>query len=355
MALTQRERVIAQIQHQETDYLPYTIRFDGDMIDGMDCYGTDVAARLDAYYASPAWRDVVDNAIPQFVTHNLGVNLSSGPLYTDVYGCVWRTDRRPFHLVEPALKTPAWDGFTFPNLDTLFDADWKQRTLQAIEKHRDHFVVVGFGLGLWERTWSLRGFQEALMDAAAEPDWFEELIEQVAEHQLGIMERLVQLPIDGVMFADDWGYQRGVLLGPERWRRVLKPRLARLYARVHQAGKYTLSHCCGSVADILPDIIEIGLDVLESVQPEADKMNPYELKRRFGDRITFWGGLGSQSVIPFGTPDEIRAEVARLCCEMGKGGGYILSPAKPLQPETPTQNAAAIVESFLQQAGIQFP
>jgi uroporphyrinogen decarboxylase len=157
------------------------------------------------------------------------------------------------------------------------------------------------------------------------------------------------------MFADDWGYQRGVLLGPERWRRVLKPRLARFYARVHQAGKYTLSHCCGSVTDILPDIIEIGLDVLESVQPEADKMKPYELKRCFGKHITFWGGLGSQSIIPFGTTDEIRTEVTRLCREMGKGGGYILSPAKPLQPETPTQNAAAIIESFLHQAGVEFP
>ena len=99
MPLTQRERVIAQIQHQETDYLPYTIRFDSDLIDGMDCYGTDIAARLDTYYHSPVWRDLVDNAIPQFVTHNLGVNLSSDTHYTDAYGCVWRTDRRPFNQI----------------------------------------------------------------------------------------------------------------------------------------------------------------------------------------------------------------------------------------------------------------
>ena len=86
-------------------------------------------------------------------------------------------------------------------------------------------------------------------------------------------------------------------------------------------------------------------------QPEAVGMNPYELKRRYGTQITFWGGLGSQSVIPFGTPDQIRTEVARLCREMGRGGGYILSPAKPLQPGTPTENAAAVVEAFLQEPG----
>ena len=125
-----------------------------------------------------------------------------------------------------------------------------------------------------------------------------------------------------------------------------------MYARVHEAGKYTLSHCCGSVADIMPDIIEIGLDVLESVQPEAKGMNPYELKRRYGSDITFWGGLGSQSTIPHGTLDEIKAEVTRLCREMGRGGGYILTSAKGLQPETPTENAAAVVEAFLAEAGV---
>jgi uroporphyrinogen decarboxylase len=103
------------------------------------------------------------------------------------------------------------------------------------------------------------------------------------------------------------------------------------------------------VADIMPDIIEIGLDVLESVQPEAAGMNPYELKRKWGGKIAFWGGLGSQSTIPFGTPGEIKAEVRRLCREMGRGGGYILAPAKSLQPETPTANAVAVVEAFTNQ------
>jgi uroporphyrinogen decarboxylase len=105
----------------------------------------------------------------------------------------------------------------------------------------------------------------------------------------------------------------------------------------------------------MPDIIEIGLDVLQSVQPEPTGMDPYQLKRDFGDQITLWGGLGSQHTIPFGSPEEIRTEIARLCHELGRGGGYILAPAKPLQPETPTENAAAVVEAFLEQAGVSWP
>jgi len=90
--------------------------------------------------------------------------------------------------------------------------------------------------------------------------------------------------------------------------------------------------------------------VLESVQPEAAGMNPYELKRLWGDRLALWGGLGSQSMIPHGTPEQIRDEVRRLRTEMAAGGGYILAPAKPLQPETPTENAVALVEAFAEEA-----
>ena len=341
MALSPRDRVIAQIKHQETDYVPYAIGFEGD-----------VAERLDAHYGGRDWRDRIDNAVLHVPTPNLVVEETGAASFTDPYGSVWRLDRRPFHLKTPVLREPSLDGFTFPDLDTYFTPAWKNEALRFIEQHDDHFLVAGFGFGLFERTWALRGFDSAMMDAAGDPAFYDELVEQVAVHQLDIIERLLELPLDGIWFSDDWGYQHGVLLGPERWRSVLKPRLARQYARVHEAGKTVLTHCCGSIADILPDLIEIGLDVYESVQPEARDNDPYALKARYGDRLTFWGGLGSQSTIPFGTPEEIKAEVRKLCREMGRGGGYILAPAKALQPETSTANAAAVVEAFLEQAGV---
>jgi uroporphyrinogen decarboxylase len=164
---------------------------------------------------------------------------------------------------------------------------------------------------------------------------------------MAVLAENLKLPVDAVMFGDDWGDQRGVIVGPERWRRFFKARWAKLYDAVHRAGKLVITHCCGNITDIVPDAVEIGLDVLESCQPEA--MNVYELKRRYGRRLTFWGGLGSQSIIPFGTPAAIRREVRRLCRDLGRGGGYILAPAKSLQPETPTANAVAVVEAFTHQ------
>jgi uroporphyrinogen decarboxylase len=340
MTLTPRELALARIAHRETDVTPYTLGFEGD-----------VAERLDVHYGSSAWRARLDDAIRRAPGPNLVVDTAAGHTTVDLYGTIWQVDRRPFHLLKPALPEPTLAGYVFPDVTSAFPPGWRAEAEATIAADPDHVWGAGFGFGLFERTWTLRGFDGALMDAAGDPGFYAELVEAVTEHQMAIIERLLALPLDGVMFSDDWGYQQGVLLGPERWRRFLKAPLARMYAQVHAAGKLTLSHCCGSVVDILPDLIEIGLDVLESVQPEARGMNPYNLKRQCGDGITFWGGLGSQSTIPFGTPGQIRAEVARLCREMGVGGGYILAPAKALQPETPAENAAAVVEAFLSQTG----
>lgn len=331
-----REYVLEQIEHHETRLVPYTLSFEGD-----------VSERLDAYYGNQDWRQRIK---PYIITVSAVDTDKKEPIddvyMRDAYGGVWRVDRRPWHLEKPPLDRPSLDGYEFPKPEKFFRPDWKEQAKKTCEENKDSFLVAYLGWGLFERSWNIRGFENILMDAIDAPDFLEELLDGLMNLYLAFIEYTVDLPVDAIFFGDDWGDQRGVILGPERWRRFLKPRWARLYEATHAAGKIVMHHSCGSVADIMPDIIEIGMDTLESVQPEAKGMNPYELKKKWGDKITFWGGLGSQSTIPFGTPDEIRAEIRRLRREMGQGGGYILAPAKPLQPETPTENAVAVLEEF---------
>ena len=338
--MTPRDVVLDQINRCETSPVPYTVSFEEG-----------VAERLDEHYGSRDWRD---RLTPYIATARVVDTVRETPVdevyKRDAFGGLWRYDRRPFHLVEPAMKEPSFDAYTFPAADAFIDPAQVAAARATLEQHPDSFRIAYIGWGLFEQSWRIRGFENALTDAIAEPEFFGELIRRLTDLYLAFVEQCVDLPADAVMFGDDWGDQRGVILGPDRWRTFIKPAWAGIYDAVRAQGKLVISHCCGSIADIMPDIVEIGLDMLESVQPEAAGMNPYELKRQWGDRIAFWGGLGSQSTIPFGTPKEIRAEVRRLCAEMGKGGGYILSPAKSLQPETPTHNAAAVVESFAQQS-----
>ena len=247
------------------------------------------------------------------------------------------------------MPEASFDHYDFPPPDAFAAANLKENADAVIAANPDSFTSIGCGWGLWEHCWGIRGFENAMMDCVANPDFFEELLDRITDLFIAHVAQCRDVEADAIMFGDDWGDQRGVMIGPERWRRFLKPRWASIYEATHAQGKIVMSHCCGSIASIMPDLVEIGLDVLESVQPEAEGMNPYELKAKWGDKITFWGCLGSQSTLAFGTPAEIRAEVRRLCSEMGKGGGFILSPAKALQPETPTENAVAAVEAFTQQ------
>jgi len=336
-----RDYVLNQIRHRDTQPVPYSLPIEPN-----------VAERLDAHYGGKDWRKrltpyiVGCGAVETDIRENI-----SATHQRDGYGGIWRVDRRPWHLEQPPLSKPSLQGYDFPKPERFLRPEWKERAFKTCAANRDKFLVGGLGWGLFERSWNLRGFENALMDAIAEPEFYEEILDRLTGLYLAFVKYTVDLPIDGVLFGDDWGDQRGVILGPDRWRRFLKPRWAKIYAAVHQAGKIVMAHSCGSVAEIMPDIIEIGMDVLEACQPEAAGMNPYELKAKWGDKITFWGCLGSQSTVPFGAPGEIKAEVQHLWREVGRGGGFILAPAKPLQPETPTENAVAVLEAFTNQAG----
>ena len=331
-----REDVFARINHEETDLTPYTLPFESV-----------VGEKLDEYYGGTEWRGKLKTCMAGGVAVDTDYKEEIDETYVrDGYGGIWRQDRRPWHLEKPPLSEPSFDGYEFPSAESFFRPEKKEDSTARLKDCTDRFRIGHLGWGLFERSWTLRGFENALMDSFAEPDFYEEMLDRLTDLYISFVKYTADMPIDGILFGDDWGDQRGVILGPERWRRFLKPRWAKIYEVVHSHGLIAMSHSCGSVADIMPDIIEIGLDVLESVQPEAAGMNPCELKKKWGDKITFWGCLGSQSTIPRGTPEEITAEVKRLKKEMSPGGGYILAPAKPLQPETPVENAAAVVEAF---------
>lgn len=334
-----RECVLESLHHRQPAVIPYTLGFEGD-----------VDQRLDAYYGSPDWRQRLVPYLVGVAAVDTDIRVSIGDgRECDPYGGIWRVDRRPWHLEKPPLEQPSFEGYAFPAVDVFLRPEWKAQALKTCADNPHSFIVGNLGWGLFERSWNLRGFENLLTDIVEHPGFVEEALDRLTELYLAFVEYTADLPIDGILFGDDWGMQRGVIIGAKRWRQFLKPRWAKIYAAVHAHGKLVMHHSCGSVAEIMPDMIEIGIDVLESAQPEPAGMNPYELKRKWGDNISFWGCLGSQSTIPFGTPEAIRQEVRRLRAEMGRGGGYILAPAKSLQPETPTENAAAVVEAFIEE------
>jgi uroporphyrinogen decarboxylase len=336
--MTPAEIIRAAVAHRDVGRVPYTFAAEDSVLQ-----------RLDDYYGSPGWRD----RLTRYLAFPLRVDTRQERPIDDVhaadaYGSIWRTDKRPWHLEQPALVESSLQGYRIPTIERFVEPIERgiDGACRVIASDPEHFQVIDMGWGIFEQTWRIRGYENALMDAVAEPEFYRDLVHEITEIYLAIVRACRPVPADAFLFGDDWGDQRGVILGPDRWRDFIRPAWQAIYDEVHSQGKIVMSHSCGSVADIMGDIIDIGMDVLESVQPEAAGMNPYDLKKRWGDRITFWGCLGSQSTIPFGSEEDVRAEIHRLRAEVGRGGGYIMAPAKPLQPETPIRNAIAIVEAF---------
>lgn len=339
--MTPRDIVLAQLSHRETAPVPYVLPMEPT-----------VAEQLDRHYGSAGWRQrLTPFLVSHFSIDTIREQAISPTHGRDIFGSIWRGDCRPWHLEKPALAHSSLDGFAFPSLDQFLDpvAPGREEAIRAIRQDREHYHFIGMGWGIFEQTWRIRGFENALIDSIAEPGFYEELVGRLTDLYVELVKACADVPADAIFFGDDWGDQRGPILGAARWRRFIKPAWKRIYAEVHRQGKTVIAHSCGSVRELMPDIVEIGLDVLESCQPEAAGMDPRELKAGWGGKLVFYGCLGSQRLIPFGTPDAIRAEVGRLCRDMGRGGGFILAPAKPLQPETPVANAVALLEAFTRQ------
>ncbi|MBS7649566.1 uroporphyrinogen decarboxylase, partial [Candidatus Bathyarchaeota archaeon] len=209
--------------------------------------------------------------------------------------------------------------------------------------NKDKFFVAGAGLLFFERAWAMRGFRQILIDFYRHPDFVEELLDNLMELNLQIIEGIVQYDVDAVLFSDDYGAQKGLIMNPNIWRRFLKPRLKQMYKEVKKAGKLVMIHSCGDNSEIMRDLTEIGVDIFNPTQPEA--MDIYELKKKWGSQITFDGGITTQK-LPFYTPEQIREEVRRTRSIMSKGGGFILEPAKEIRWDIPPETAIALIKEI---------
>ena len=266
----------------------------------------------------------------------------------DAWGALWRNDKQPSHLERPSLPGPDFSGFVFPTSEP-FVANilrQKEQAIQAYNGNTEQYRVIHMGWGIFEHTWRMRGFENALVDMIEAPDFYRELTRKITDIYIDMLKACADIPNDAYIFGDDWGEQRGLIMGRARWCEFLKPSWARVYAEVHRQGKKAVQHSCGSIVDIYDDLAEIEMDCHESVQPEARGMAPEALKEKFGRKVSFWGCLGSQGLLFSGTPAAIQAEVFRLHHLFREDGGFVLMPAKPLQDGMAIERAVAAVEAF---------
>ncbi len=222
--------------------------------------------------------------------------------------------------------------------------------VQYLYENTDYALVASaIGQGILEQAQWLRGPQQFLMDLLVSKEFALRLIEKVLEFQLAVMERYIEIVgpyVQMVETSDDYGTQVGSLISPALYREMLQPSHRRLVETIKGKTKAKVFlHSCGSISDILEDLIDAGVDVINPVQPLAKSMDSYALKKRFGKRIVFHGGIDVQRVLPYGSVEDVREEVKRRIQAFGPGGGYILAPAHNIQDDVPPENAIALFEA----------
>lgn len=211
---------------------------------------------------------------------------------------------------------------------------------------KDYWIVGVTVTTIFESAWALRGLERMLTDFVADPDLADCLLDIPFRYHLTAAKRLVEMGADMIWTGDDVGAQHGMLLSPRCWRRFLKPRMAEFFAALKSLNPAVklAYHSDGNIESIIPDLIEIGLDVLNPVQPAC--MDPIKLKRQYGDKLSFWGTIDQQHTLPFGTPDDVRREVLDRLATVGRGGGLILAPTHHIQLDTPLENFWAMIRAI---------
>jgi uroporphyrinogen decarboxylase len=265
---------------------------------------------------------------------------TSGKIIRDEFGVAWTVNEIDRGApVGPCLREPDLSGYVFP--DPL--APYRFEHLPKwCETNRAHYRALWIG-DLWERATFMRGMEALLLDVALNRAFVEGLLRSIADYVLRTEETLLaRFEFDAIAVSDDYGAQRAMVLSPADWRRLIKPLLAEIYGLAKRKGRAVFHHSCGNIRPIIGEMIDIGLDILHPIQPEA--MDVLELKKAFGRRLTFCGGVRTQDLLPRGTPAQVRQEVRKLKEKMGRGGGYILEPGIIIQADVPLQNIVALIE-----------
>ena len=352
-----RERVQMALAHEKPDRCPMQISFTPEFADllraelqvqgrgvhnphgGGNTYELERAIGEDMLLTSVGWANSYYQGEDRY-TDEWGVTWQPHP-YSTPYGTGHYTEM----VHHPLADDLAIDRYTAPDPTR---PELYAEAERVLRDFKDDYWIVGVTVTtIFETAWALRGYEQMLVDLVADPDLAERILDIPFRYHLTAARRLTELGVDMIWIGDDVGTQRAMLVAPKTWRRLFKPRLATFIAEIKAINPalQVAYHSDGDITPIVPDLIEIGLDVLNPIQPAC--MDPAEVKRAYGDKLAFWGSIDEQHTLPFGTPDDVRAEVLTRLQTIGAGGGLILGPTHHVQLDTPMANFWAMVETIV--------
>jgi uroporphyrinogen decarboxylase len=276
------------------------------------------------------------------------------PYFIDEWGIKWGRNPNYYDMIDHPLKNATIDDlekYNWPDPNNPHRFTGLREEIENLHNNTDYALKAdAFFGGIYECAWWLRGFEAFTVDMYRRPEFAEPFLDKILKLYLDLYSEYLDIVgpyIQIIDYNDDIGMQTGPLLSPTMFKKYLKPRYSKIFKLIHRKTKAKIfQHTCGSVYQLIPDLIEIGLDVLNPIQPLATKMDITGLKRDFGDKLCFHGGIDIQRLLPNGSAAEVKAEVNRVARIGGKGGGLILAGAHNIQADVPPENIIAMFEAI---------
>ncbi len=342
--MTPRERVLTALRRGEPDRVPKHIRPSPALAEDLrKAVGTD---DLDGHFGLEI-RFVSPDGLsaPPDVSPYLGAlpeRAVVGPWGTVTARGSFYHFGRQIAPMRDFVDCSELDDYPFPTFSPDLD---KMRSRVRAMQSSGFAAVSSYLNGPYEQACGLRGQAEFLADLASDERFSMALLDRITELKCQMARAQADAGVDVVWIGDDLGMQERLVFSPETWRRFIKPCLLRITSAIREANGDVLIayHSCGHVEPVVGELADAGVQVLESVQPEANDVA--RLKREHGDRLSFWGTVGDQSVLPYGTPDDVREQVRARIETVGKGGGLMIAPAHVVEPEVPVENVLAFFEA----------
>jgi len=343
--MSPRERVYTALSHREPDRVPVDLWAVPEVWQRLQHYFGDVPQsevlrylRVDIRWVAP---DYVGpkRTLPGGIT--VGPFGSWRKLMQHGFGTYEEYAGYPLADARTADDVHAWD---WPRTE-YWDVSSIPPKLAELDAEGEYFICYDVG-GIFERSWGLLGLERFLMDLVTNPEVPCAIMDHMTDLYIANVTRVLEAGagrIDMVYTWDDLAHQHGLIMSPATWHKYIVPRHQRLNAAIRTFDVKLMYHSCGAIYPLIPDLIrDLGIDVLNPLQPRADGMDLRRIKEEFGRQISLHGGVDIQHTLPHGNPADVRAEVRQRCTVLGRGGGYILSASHYIQNDTPTENILAM-------------
>jgi uroporphyrinogen decarboxylase len=369
--MTSRQRVLAAVERREPDRVPIDVggsSFSTIIGAAYERLKTQLNVESETRYMKVKSRSaILDERVARWLhTDTRPLLIGSPDGWQDVYfddgsfrnefGVIWRKagDGHYAPTGNPLREATLADLDRFPWPDPRNPGRTRGLREQARKLHEGtrYAVVLSLPVGFVHLSQYLRGYEQWLMDIVLNPEFLDALMDRALEWWLELAETVLDEVgpyVDVVAFGDDVAFQDRPMVDLDRYRRLFKPRHRRMVDLIKGKSRAkVLYHCCGAVKSLMEDFIDIRVDALNPVQVSSAGMDTAELKAEFGDRICFWGGIDTHQVLPFGSPEDVRAEVERRIEDLSPGGGFVLAPVHNIQEDVPPENILAMTDAAVE-------